>query len=116
MGQKGENTGEQGRNAGKIKVITGIKMCGHHMVFKHKSLSFFVFASQVRPKSPTLKIVSRRHLLSVYALRINGYLPVRTSGSKINLPGSKMTCLDFCLNHLTLSDAQFLQLIDLWAC
>ena len=56
------------------------------------------------------------HVQTVYALRINGYLPVQVSGSKINLPGSKMTCLDFCLNHLTLSDAQFLQLIDLWAC
>ena len=50
-------------------------------------------------------------LLAAYALRINGYLPVWMSGSKINSPGSKMTCPDFCLNHLTLSDAQFLGLL-----
>ena len=47
------------------------------------------------------KYWENKDILVVYALRIKYQLPIWMSNSKINLPGSKMTCPDFCLNHLT---------------
>ena len=48
-----------------------------------------------------LHTVSFREDITMYALRIKHHLPIRMSDSKINLPRSKMTCPDSCLNHLT---------------
>ena len=98
----GHHTPYQQSRSGK-KVFAKLSNKAKSIVTKI-SLQRCIVPKQLMPNFNNLQIVPIENIVqssTVYTLRIKYHLPIWMSNSKINLPRSKMTCPDFCLNHLT---------------